>query len=129
MIVPRNPIIISNPLVQEVEESNVGDTQDNSNQPIGIKDQQVDPEEHLLEQTDDTHDQGHIPTPEVQIVQEAVTDEQMDTNAQVNAKPKEIRAEKRRQLFELLDSGGVASRLGTGKENRAIIQGPLNQSE
>lgn len=81
----------------------------------------MDPEEHLLEQTDDTHDQSHIPTPEVQIVQEAVTDEQMDTNPQVNAKPKEIRVKKRRQLFEVLDSGGVASRLGTGKENRAII--------
>ncbi|KAI8551511.1 hypothetical protein RHMOL_Rhmol06G0192600 [Rhododendron molle] len=107
----RNAIIISNPLVQEVEESNVGDTLDNSNQPIGIKDQQVDPEEHLLEQTDDTHDQGHIPTPEVQIVREAVTDEQMDTNTQVNAKAKDIRAKKRRRLFELLDSGGVASRL------------------
>lgn len=31
VIVPRNAIIISNPLVQEVEESNVGDTLDNSN--------------------------------------------------------------------------------------------------
>ncbi|XP_058220218.1 uncharacterized protein LOC131330605 isoform X2 [Rhododendron vialii] len=73
--VPREDVIIANATAQEAEQSIVGESLAQNNQPIGNKEQQADLEEIPVKQAEVMHNQCVISNPDVQIVLQNVTNE------------------------------------------------------
>ncbi|KAI8536575.1 hypothetical protein RHMOL_Rhmol10G0268100 [Rhododendron molle] len=114
--VPREDIINTGNVVQESEESVVGESADNNDQPTSIEEPQVEPPKNA----EDQHKENRVCRPDP--ILDPLVEHIIQNQAVQNGISKEARVKKRRQLTEILDVKGPLSHLAWNNRVPLILE-------